>query len=164
MLLFFKTIAILSFILILTSCGGGDSSSSTNVGDPLAIDGTFLGKDNGSRDATVRVDGPNNSILIGLKTSQVDLILEGKVILSAIASSGKKMATGDITYNVDLKITNSTLTGFSVDGISKGTIIKKIDSATNITTYTCGFNFTTNSIRGTNTTDSDWSMSGTKAP
>jgi hypothetical protein len=160
---FFKTIAILSFILTLTSCGGSDSSSSANVGDPLAIDGTFLGKDNSSRDATVRVDGPNNSILIGLKTSQVDLILEGKVILSAIASSGKKMATGDITYNVDLKITKSTLTGFSVDGISKGTIIKKFDNSA-VATYTCGFNFTTNSIRGTNTTDSDWSMSGTKAP
>lgn len=148
---------MLASILFFTACGGGSSSSTRT--DPIAIDGTFVGKDSANRDTTVILNSTNNTINISIANATTPFVLDGTIILSSVASTGKKMATGDISYHIDLKITNSTLEGFLADEISYGTIIKEMGSDSKWQ-YTCAFNFTSNTLRGTNTTDSDWSMTG----
>lgn len=156
----FKLLLQVSFISLLigfASCGGGNSTAS-RAEDLSTVDGTFLGKDSSNRDATVVVDKDANTIDVTLRTGVAEVQFAGDIILSSIASTGKKMATGDISYNIDLKITTSTVEGFTVDGISYGKIIKTKDE-NGVWQYSCTFNFTSNVNRGTEES-SDWSMSG----
>lgn len=159
MLKFFKVIVFFNLIFLLNACGG-NSSSTRNDPTDFTIDGTFIGKDSANRDASVAVDSANDTIDIALSTATESFDLEGDIVLTSVASTGKKYATGDITYHVDLLITKSTLEGFEVGQTSFGTIIKKVDDV-NGNQYTCAFNFTDNTTRATSEADSDWSMSGT---
>lgn len=151
------TINIIGLIGLL-GCSSSNSSTRTNS---LEIDGSIVGKDGANRDATVVVDSESKTLNINLKSATEDITLNSAIILIAEASSGKKLATGDIAYSIDLKITSSNLTGFAVNGISYGTIFKKVD-AQGVATFTCAFNFTNQTARATNSTDSNWAMSGTK--
>lgn len=155
-------ILFVNLIFIFSGCGGGNSTSTRNDATDFNINGVFVGLDSSNRDANVAVDSTNKTIDIALTTDTDSFDLEGDIILTSVASTGKKNATGDITYNVDLLITKSNLDGFIVGETSFGSIIKTVDGA-NGSTYTCAFNFTNHSTRGTET-DSDWSMSGTKVP
>lgn len=157
MLNFSYVALFMSILLSLTSCGGSKSTIG-RVDSLSSVDGTFLGKDNSNRDATVIVDSNANTIDISLRTGAIEVNFAGDIILSSVASTGKKMAIGDISYNVDLKITASTVEGFETDGTSYGQITKTKD-ANGTWQYACTFNFTGNTNRGTDSS-SDWSMSG----
>ncbi len=157
MLKFLFHFNLIIIMLCFTSCGGNNKSSTKND-EPLTIDGTFIGKDSANRDATVVVNKDENTINVTLRAGSTQVEFAGDIILTSIASSGKKMATGDISYNVDLKITSSTVDGFAVNEVSYGKIIKSKDND-GVWQYACTFNFTGNANRGTEEV-SDWSMSG----